>query len=234
MTIQKPIIIIALDFVSKNKAMKLINTLNPNIYALKIGKIMFTLFGNKFIKELQKMGFNIFLDLKFYDIPHTIFKTIQAVASLDVWMISIHVCGGIQMLHSAKLALKPFHEKKPLLMGVTALTSFDELDIRNIGINMSIQNYVLVLSKLAQNCNLDGIICPGNTVLDVKKNLGKKLKILVPGIRFQKSMCYDQKNVITPQQAKKYNVDYIVVGRAITSLKNPSIVLKNIYSNLKI
>ncbi|XBC38413.1 MAG: orotidine-5'-phosphate decarboxylase [Buchnera aphidicola (Floraphis choui)] len=229
---KKPNIIIALDFFNKNKAMKLINSLDPNIYALKIGKIMFTLFGCKFIKKIQKMGFNVFLDLKFHDIPNTVFGAIKSAADLGIWMISVHICGGIKMLQSAKLALQSFHKKKPLIMGVTILTSLDKSDIRSIGINMSIKNYILVMSKLAQKCNLDGIICPGQEVLNIRKKLGDNFKILTPGIRLEKRSFHDQKNVITPRIAKKCNIDYIIIGRAITSLKNPLIELKNIQIEL--
>ncbi|XBC37892.1 MAG: orotidine-5'-phosphate decarboxylase [Buchnera aphidicola (Meitanaphis microgallis)] len=232
--VKKPNIIIALDFFNKNQAIKLVNNLDPKIYALKIGKIMFTLFGKTFIKTLQKLGFNVFLDLKLYDIPNTIFGTIQAMADLDIWMISIHICGGKKMLQSAKLALKPFYKKRPLLMGVTILTSFDESDIHDIGINMPMKNYILTLSRLAQKCKLDGIICPGKEVLSIKKELGNNLKILTPGIRCKKNLLHDQKNTTTPYLAKKYNIDYIVVGRAITSLTNPLIALNNIQIELDI
>ncbi|QCI23279.1 orotidine-5'-phosphate decarboxylase [Buchnera aphidicola] len=224
---KSPTIIIALDFYDKTQAMNLINNLDPKIYALKIGKIMFTLFGHEFIRTLHKMKFNVFLDLKFHDIPNTVFGAVKAAADLGVWMISVHICGGLKMLQSAKLALEPF-QKKPLLMGVTILTSLNEKDIRTIGINMSTESYVLMLSKLAKKCSLDGIICPGQTVLTIKKELGDALKILTPGIRFQKGSFDDQKNVITPKLAKKYNIDYIVLGRSITSLKDPLIKLRNV------
>ncbi|XBC39463.1 MAG: orotidine-5'-phosphate decarboxylase [Buchnera aphidicola (Nurudea shiraii)] len=231
--VKKPQIIIALDFSNKIKALKLINSLDPKCFALKIGTIMFTLFGIQFVKELQKKGFRIFLDLKFYDIPNTIFKTIRAIANLGIWMISIHICGGIQMLKSAKLALNFCYEKKPLLMGVTVLTSLNNNDIRNVGVNMLIKNHVLILSKLAKKCNLDGIICPGSEVLHIKNKLGDMLKILTPGIQFNNNSLCDQKNVITPCIAKKYNIDYIVIGRAITSSKNPLNELKKIQIELK-
>ncbi|XBC40982.1 MAG: orotidine-5'-phosphate decarboxylase [Buchnera aphidicola (Nurudea yanoniella)] len=230
--VKKPNIIIALDFFNKDKALKLIEHLDPKVFSLKIGAIMFTLFGIKFIKELQIKGFKIFLDLKFYDVPNTVFKTIQSIENLGVWMVSLHICGGIQMLKSAQLALKTYRKKKPLLMGVTMLTSLDKNDIQNIGVNISIKNYVLTLSRLAQKCNLDGIICPGNEVLNIKNKLGDTLKILTPGIHLPDNIFFDQKNVITPLISKKYNIDYIVIGRAITSSKYPLIALKKIQIEL--
>ncbi|XBC44603.1 MAG: orotidine-5'-phosphate decarboxylase [Buchnera aphidicola (Schlechtendalia peitan)] len=230
--VKNPEIIIALDFFNKNEAMQLVYKLDPNIYALKIGTIMFSLFGKSFVQELKKLGFNIFLDLKFYDIPNTIFGAIKSIADLNIWMISVHICGGLKMLQSAKLALRYFNNNPPLLMGVTILTSLNTSDMSNIGINMSIKNYILMLSKLAKICKLDGIICPGKESIAVKQKLGNYLKILTPGIRLKGNLCDDQKNIITPNLAKKYNIDYIVIGRAITSLKNPIIELKNIQKKL--
>ncbi|ANF17036.1 orotidine 5'-phosphate decarboxylase [Buchnera aphidicola (Schlechtendalia chinensis)] len=230
---KNPKIIIALDYSNKKKAMKLINNIDPNVYALKIGIIMFYEFGKIFIKKLQKLGFNIFLDLKFHDIPNTVFKAIQSISELNVWMISVHICGGLEMLKSAKLALN-YHScnNKTLLMGVTTLTSLDISDTADIGINMSISNYILKLSKLAQTCSLDGIICPGKFVLKIKKHLGKNLKILTPGIRLESKLNDDQKNIITPNLAKEYKINYIVIGRAITSLKSPIKELEKIQREL--
>ncbi|AAO26978.1 orotidine 5'-phosphate decarboxylase [Buchnera aphidicola str. Bp (Baizongia pistaciae)] len=225
-------IIIALDFFDENKAMKFIYNLNPTIYALKIGNIMFTLFGVRFIKILQKLGFKIFLDLKFYDIPNTIFGAIQAVANLNIWMVSIHISGGIQMLKSARLALKPF-KNKPLLMGVTILTSLDKTDMSKLGIQISLSKYILSLAKIAHKCNLDGIICSGTEISNIKKHINvKNFKILTPGIRLNGCSSNDQKNVTTPMLAKQYNVDYIIIGRIVTSSQNPLKTLELIRSQI--
>jgi orotidine-5'-phosphate decarboxylase len=215
-----PRIIIALDFYNKKLAMKLVNLLNPSIYYLKIGKEMFTILGPKFITELHKIGFNIFLDLKFHDIPNTVFNATRAAADLGVWMLSVHASGGKKMLIAAKKALKSF-KKAPLLIAITALTSLQEEELTEIGIQTSLSDYILTLSELSYNCGLDGIVCPGREAKKIKSSFGNKYKIITPGIRISEDLLYDQKNVITPQEAKKFKIDYIVIGRSITMSKNP-------------
>ncbi|CAL4322221.1 Orotidine 5'-phosphate decarboxylase [Buchnera aphidicola (Protaphis terricola)] len=215
-----PKIIIALDFYSKKEAMKLVDFLNPSLVYLKIGKEMFTILGKKFIQELHQLGFNIFLDLKFHDIPNTVFNATKAVADLGVWMLSVHASGGKKMLISAKKALKTF-KNAPLLIAVTALTSLKRKDLKEIGIQMSLQDYILTLSKLSIDCGLDGIVCPGQEAKKIKLLYGDKCKIITPGIRCTNDSFNDQKNIITPEQIKKFPIDYIVIGRSITFSKNP-------------
>ncbi|WP_425619805.1 orotidine-5'-phosphate decarboxylase [Buchnera aphidicola] len=216
-----PKIIIALDFCNKKSAMKLVNLLNPSIYYLKIGKEMFTILGCKFIKELHKLGFNIFLDLKFHDIPNTVFNATKAAADLGIWMLSVHASGGKKMLISAKRALQSFKKNPPLLIAVTALTSLKEVELQEIGIQISLTEYILKLSKLSYDCGLDGIVCPGKEAKKIKFLLGNQCKIITPGIRISKDLLYDQNNIITPKEAKEFNIDYIVIGRSITMSKHP-------------
>ncbi|MCW5196505.1 orotidine-5'-phosphate decarboxylase [Buchnera aphidicola (Pemphigus obesinymphae)] len=225
-------IIIALDYSDKNKAFKLINNLDPAIYRLKIGKRMFSIFGRSFIVQLKNLGFDIFLDLKFHDIPNTVFGAVSAAADLGVWMISIHISGGSKMLQAAKLALNPFKKDIPLLIGITVLTSFNEQDLREIGVNSSITDQVLMLSTLAKKNGLDGVVCPGTESMNVKKKLGFNFKVISPAIRLKEDPAYDQQKVITPSLAKKFYVDYIVVGRTVTFSKNPLHTLKEINSFL--
>ncbi|ANZ22485.1 orotidine 5'-phosphate decarboxylase [Buchnera aphidicola (Diuraphis noxia)] len=215
-----PKIIIALDFSDKKSAMKLIDLLNPSIFYLKIGKEMFTILGYKFIKELHQLGFSIFLDLKFHDIPNTVFNATKAAADLGVWMLSVHAAGGKKMLISAKKALKNF-KKAPLLIAITALTSLKEEDLQDIGIKSSLTEYILKLSKLSNDCGLDGIVCPGKEAKKIKFLFGHQYKIITPGIRSSKDLLYDQNNIITPREAKESKIDYIVLGRSITMSKNP-------------
>lgn len=225
-------IIIALDFFKKSQAMNLIKKLDPNIYSLKIGNIMFTLFGISFVKKLQKLGFNIFLDLKFHDIPNTIFGAIKTISELGIWMTSIHISGGEQMLKAAQLATKFSKKNKLLLMGVTILTSLNNNDIRQFGHTKTISNYVENLAKIAKRCDLDGIICSGKEVLNIKKKIGNHFKILTPGIRLNTIEQHDQKRILTPQLAKQYKVDYIIIGRIVTSSKNPLNILQFIQSQI--
>ncbi|QCI15947.1 orotidine-5'-phosphate decarboxylase [Buchnera aphidicola] len=215
-----PKIIIALDFNNKKSAMELVNLLDPNIYYLKIGKEIFTILGCQFIKELHKIGFKIFLDLKFHDIPNTVFNATKAAADLGVWMLSVHASGGKKMLIAAKKALQSF-QTAPLLIAVTALTSLKEKDLKEIGIQISLTDYIVKLSKLSNDCGLDGIVCPGQESKKIKFLFGNTCKIITPGIRISQDLLYDQNNVITPKEAKKFQIDYIVIGRSITMSKNP-------------
>ncbi|CAL4042942.1 orotidine-5'-phosphate decarboxylase [Buchnera aphidicola] len=225
-------VILALDYSNKNQALELINNLDPAIYRLKIGKKMFSLFGKSLVVQIKNLGFDIFLDLKFHDIPNTVFGAVSAAADLGVWMISIHISGGSKMLQAAKLALNPFKKDTPLLIGITVLTSFTEQDLREVGINSSITNQVLMLSRLAKQNGLDGVVCPGEESMNIKEKLGFGFKIVAPAIRLIEDPAYDQKKVITPKLAKKFNIDYIIVGRTVTFSKNPLNKLKKITSFL--
>ncbi|CAL4322300.1 orotidine-5'-phosphate decarboxylase [Buchnera aphidicola] len=227
-----PKIIIALDFCNKKSAMKLVDLLDPSIFYLKVGKEMFTILGYKFIKELHKLGFNIFLDLKFHDIPNTVFNATKAAADLGIWMLSIHACGGKNMLISAKKAVKYF-KNAPLLIAITTLTSLKEKDLREIGIKLSLSDYILVLSQLSKECGLDGIVCPGQEAKRMKLLYGKKFKIVTPGIRCSTDSLFDQKNIISPKKAKEYQIDYIVIGRSITTSTNPIKKLNSIIKSMQ-
>ncbi|CAL4320993.1 Orotidine 5'-phosphate decarboxylase [Buchnera aphidicola (Chaitophorus sp. 3695)] len=221
-------IIIALDYSSKKKALSLIKNLNPKFYRLKIGKEMFFLFGINFLKKIINLGFKIFLDLKLNDIPNTVFKAIKSFSHLKLWMISIHASGGRDMMIAAKSAIKYF-KKPPLLISVTVLSSFSTKNLCDIGIYSSINKQILLLSKLSKEMGLDGVVCPGSAVKNIKNFLGKNFKIITPGIRMLDNNFHDQKNVITPEQAVKLKIDYIVLGRIITLSKNPINDLKNIF-----
>ncbi|WP_343192368.1 orotidine-5'-phosphate decarboxylase [Buchnera aphidicola (Formosaphis micheliae)] len=225
-------IIIALDYFDQYKAMQLINCLDPKLYSVKIGNQMFILFGKKFIVKLKKLGFDIFLDLKFHDIPNTIFNAVSAVADLGVWMISVHISGGSKMLQSAKLALKSFHKNAPLLIGITVLTSFISHNLKEIGINTSISKQVLNLSILAKENGLDGVVCPGEESTKIKKILGHKFKVISPAVRFNTLSVDDQNQIITPELINQFNIDYIIVGRVVTASNDPMYTLNKIVSFL--
>ncbi|CAL4320666.1 Orotidine 5'-phosphate decarboxylase [Buchnera aphidicola (Pterocallis alni)] len=227
-TFKKTKIIIALDYPDVKSAMQLIFQLDPTIYKLKIGQEMFIRFGKKFIHQLKSLNFDIFLDLKFHDIPSTIFKSVYAASELGVWMISLHACGGIKMMQYAKKAIKNCNQPLPLLVAVTALTSFSINHLQKIGVTVSLKEYILQLSKIIQLSKLDGIICPGVMSNVIKNTIDYSIKTIVPGIRFKNHISHDQKIITTPQNIKKYNINYIVVGRTITQSTNPLKKLNNI------
>ncbi|CAL4320756.1 orotidine-5'-phosphate decarboxylase [Buchnera aphidicola] len=226
-------IIIALDYSNKKSAMQLINFLDPSMFRVKIGQEMFIRFGIKFIEEIHNLGFKIFLDLKLYDIPNTIAKSIYALSNLNIWMLSIHACGGINMLKNAKIALNRFQSKKPLLIAITLLTSISESELKHLGITLSLSNYILKLAKLSCMAGLDGVVCSAKESNQIKRIFGDRFKTIVPGIRFSDHMLDDQKMIFFPQDIKKYNIDYLVVGRIITHSNNPIQALKKFLVYLK-
>ncbi|BGI51157.1 MAG: orotidine-5'-phosphate decarboxylase [Arsenophonus endosymbiont of Ceratovacuna japonica] len=227
-------IIIALDYYDKSKALFFIDKINPYICRLKIGIQMFTLYGSKFIKTLHNRGFQIFLDLKFYDIPNTVAQAVKAAADIGVWMVNIHAYGGIRMMMAAKEALVEYGKDAPLLIAVTVLTSMEQNDLYQIGIKQSLSNHVLYLAKLAKECNLDGVVCSAHDALKLKYIYGKNFLIITPGIRINNiNESHDQRRIMTPEQAINSNVDYIVIGRPITHSVDPISTLSQINNLIK-
>ncbi|XRX42409.1 MAG: orotidine-5'-phosphate decarboxylase [Buchnera aphidicola (Eriosoma harunire)] len=229
---KKTKIIVALDYTTRKDAMHLASMLDPSIFYLKIGKVMFTRFGVQLIEDLHKLKFKIFLDLKFHDIPNTVYLSVQAAADLGVWMLSVHLLGGINMLQAAKFALLNFSKSTPMLIGITMLTSFCERDLKNIGVEHSLRKQILLLARLADECGLDGIVCPGTEAKNIKNVFGNNLKIITPGIRMNNLYPNDQSQIITPIIAKKIAIDYIVIGRPVTMSPKPIDELNSFYSML--
>ncbi|CAL4042689.1 Orotidine 5'-phosphate decarboxylase [Buchnera aphidicola (Takecallis arundicolens)] len=217
---KNPEIIIALDYDDKKSIFELIDKLDPSIFKLKIGHCMFIKFGISLIKEIKKLNFDIFVDLKLYDIPNIIFKSIVSIAELGVWMTSIHASGGGNMMEHAKLALNNF-VNPPLLIAITALTSFTGFDLSQTGVSISLSNYIVKLSELTKSYKLNGIVCPGYISKKIKQILGNDFKIIVPGIRFINHDQNDQNLITYIEEIKRYSIDYIVIGRTITSTSNP-------------
>ena len=226
-------IIVALDFDCLDKAKALVEQLDPKLCILKVGKEMFTLFGPQWVSELIQKDFDVFLDLKFHDIPNTVAKACAAAANLGVWMVNVHACGGAQMMLAAKKALEPFGNEKPLLTAVTILTSMNESEYNNLGFERSIDQQVLHFAKLAKQCGLDGVVCSAWEAQSLKTLLGQSFKLITPGIRPAGSSSDDQKRIMTPEQAIAVGVDYLVIGRPITKAVNPQSVLDEINASLK-
>jgi orotidine-5'-phosphate decarboxylase len=165
-------IIVALDYDSKTKALDMARQLNPEQCRLKIGKELFTICGPNLIHELQALGFDTFLDLKFHDIPNTVYNAVRAAISLRVWMVNVHACGGREMLQQARKAINE-SEYKPLLIAVTVLTSIGELDFAELGYRLSLKEQVLNFAKLSYECGLDGVVCSAHEALAVKEVTSK-------------------------------------------------------------
>jgi len=214
-------LIVALDIDNKNEALDLVDTLDPLLCALKIGSEMFTLWGPTFVKQLINRGYKVFLDLKFHDIPHTVARACKAGAELGVWMLNVHASGGLEMMQAVVNALEPYGKDKPLLIGVTVLTSFNERSLLNTGISKPLLDHVIDLAQLTKKAGLDGVVCSAYEVKKIKQLCGNKFIAVTPGIRLSSNLPDDQSRVMTPKQAVAEGSDYLVVGRPITRAANP-------------
>ncbi|AXW87765.1 orotidine 5'-phosphate decarboxylase [Lonsdalea britannica] len=225
-------ILVALDYASQRDAYEFVDRIDPQSCRLKVGKEMFTLFGPSLVKALQQRGFDIFLDLKFHDIPNTTARAVAAAAELGVWMVNVHASGGARMMQAAKEALLPYGADAPLLVAVTVLTSMDEDDLRGLGITLSPAEQAERLAVLTQQCGLDGVVCSAHEAERLKQRCGAAFQLVTPGIRPVGSAAGDQRRIMTPEQAKQAGVDYMVIGRPITQSANPAQTLKDILATL--
>ncbi len=227
----KPILV-ALDYDNKNHALQLIDQLDPNMCRLKVGKEMFTLFGPQLVKDIHDRGFDLFLDLKFHDIPNTVAKAVAAAAELGVWMTNVHASGGLAMMEAAKKALQPYGNDAPMLIAVTVLTSMSDEDLKLIGIDVPAFEHVQRLAKLTKQAGLDGVVCSAQESNVLKSLLGQDFKLITPGIRPVGSDVGDQHRVMTPPQALAAGSDYLVIGRPITKAADPLAALQAIHQSL--
>jgi len=225
-------VIVALDYDNQADALAFVDRIDPSSCRLKVGKEMFTLFGPDFVKELHKRGFSVFLDLKFHDIPNTCSKAVRAAAELGVWMVNVHASGGERMMAASREILEPYGKDRPLLIGVTVLTSMEQSDLAGIGLDVAPQEQVIRLAALTKDSGLDGVVCSAQEATMLKKELGKEFKLVTPGIRPTGSAVGDQKRIMTPSDAIYAGSDYLVIGRPITQAENPAQVLSSINNNL--
>lgn len=226
-------ILVALDYNDRAAAMAFVDRIDPQICRLKVGKEMFTLFGPEVVSDLHQRGFQVFLDLKFHDIPNTTAHAVAAAAELGVWMINVHASGGARMMAAAREALLPFGKEAPLLIAVTVLTSMESNDLKEIGIEASPGDHAERLARLTQQCGLDGVVCSAQEAVRFKQAFGTDFKLVTPGIRPTGSVAGDQRRIMTPQQALNAGVDYMVIGRPITESADPQATLKNILTSLQ-
>lgn len=227
-----PKVIVALDYASKKQALNFVEQIDPQLCRLKVGKEMFTLFGPEFVKGLHAQGFDVFLDLKFHDIPNTCAKAVSAAAELGVWMVNVHASGGERMMNAARESLEVYGDQRPLLIGVTVLTSFEKSDLAQIGLDITPENQVFRLAQLTQNSGLDGVVCSAHEAALLKSQLGGSFQLVTPGIRPEGSAQGDQKRIMTPFEAIQAGSDYLVIGRPITQADSPNEVLMAIQSSL--
>lgn len=215
-----PKVIVALDYPDVRQALRFVQKVTPRDCALKVGKELFTASGPKFVEKLAGKGFRVFLDMKFHDIPNTVAAALLQAADLGVWMVNVHCLGGPKMLAAASTAMAKL-TKRPLLIGVTILTSIDDGQLRCIGIESSMEEEVLLLARLARDAGLDGVVSSAHEAAAIKQATDESFITVTPGIRLIESSSDDQSRVMTPFQAIENQADYLVMGRPITKSPDP-------------
>ena len=224
-------VLVALDFDAADKALQLAQQLDPAQCRLKVGKELFTIAGPQLVIQLQALGFDIFLDLKFHDIPNTVAKAVTAAANLGVWMVNVHASGGARMLVAAREAIDAC-DHKPLLIAVTVLTSATEQELADIGLDVQPHQQVSRLAKLASDAKLDGVVSSAKEAQMIKDLCGQQFATVTPGIRPVGADAGDQRRIMTPERAVESGADYLVIGRPITQASDPLAALKAINASL--
>jgi orotidine-5'-phosphate decarboxylase len=226
-------IIVALDYADAASAQALVARLDPALCKLKVGKELFTAAGPAFVESLVKQQYDVFLDLKFHDIPNTVAKACQAAANLGVWMLNVHASGGLPMMQAAREGLdKAFGSQAPLLIAVTVLTSMDEPTLHSLGIQRSLSEHVLALASLTQQAGLHGVVCSAQEAAMLKQALGPDFCLVTPGIRPADASQDDQTRIVTPKDAIALGSHYLVIGRPITQAADPIVALNTIIKNI--
>ncbi|NNJ97239.1 MAG: orotidine-5'-phosphate decarboxylase [Gammaproteobacteria bacterium] len=223
-------VIVALDFSDETQAMKLVDQINPALCRLKIGKEMFTRSGPELVKRLVNRGYDVFLDLKYHDIPNTVANACKAAADLGVWMINVHALGGPAMLAAARSALSS--PESPILIAVTILTSSSHEDLLAVGIDRTPAEMVQRLASIAKGEGINGVVCSARESHSLRSSLGSEFLLVTPGIRLSTDNADDQKRVVSPADAIRQGSDYLVIGRPITQAKDPVQKLLTINSEI--
>jgi len=225
-------IIIALDFQKEKDALLFVEKLDPQACKLKVGLEMFTAFGQPFIHQLMSQGFDIFLDLKFHDIPNTVAAACRKVAEMNLWMTNVHALGGLKMMQAAQQAIQEVGSSTQLI-AVTILTSHHQDDLPLFGIEHPIPEQVTRLALLTQQAGLDGVVCSAREVQLLKQSsLGADFVFVTPGIRPKWSVTGDQQRIMTPSEAQSIGAQHLVIGRPITQAEEPMVALQRIQAEL--
>tara|TARA_B100000809_G_scaffold252626_1_gene287538 strand:- start:649 stop:1383 length:735 start_codon:yes stop_codon:yes gene_type:complete len=216
-----PRIVVAMDYDNAASCVAMAQRLDPSLCRLKVGKELFTAAGPQVVDALMSLGFDVFLDLKFHDIPNTTAKAVKAAASLGVWMVNVHACGGERMMLAAREQLDKVQGSAPLLIAVTVLTSMERQDLAAVGLDVEPQQQVLNLARLTSQAGLDGVVCSAQEVSMLRAALGSDFALITPGIRPAGSAADDQRRIVTPADAVALGSSYLVIGRPITQAQDP-------------
>jgi orotidine-5'-phosphate decarboxylase len=225
-------IIVALDYAAAASALAWVERLDPALCRLKVGKELFTAAGPELVRVLAARGFEVFLDLKFHDIPNTVAAACRAAAGLGIWMVNVHASGGRRMMAAAQEALADL-QRRPLLIAVTVLTSMSAEDLAEVGIPAAPADQVLRLARLTQACKLDGVVCSAQEAAMLRADLGADFRLVTPGIRPAGAEVGDQRRVMTPAEALRAGATDLVIGRPITAAADPLAALKQIQSDIQ-
>ncbi len=229
-------IYVALDTTDLNKALYLCEEIKTHIGGIKLGKEFISSFGPEGIKAISALGLPIFADVKFHDIPHTVYKAIKALGFLKPAIINVHTAGGLKMMEAAAKAAAEIEQDygmRPLMIGVTILTSLSEKEIKDVGYHHPIAEQVQIMAQLAKKAGLDGVVCSSHEIKAIKKACGGHFKTIVPGIRPQGSDKGDQSRIMTPAEALKEGADFLVIGRPITASDNPKLMAQQIVQEIQ-
>lgn len=224
-------VIVALDYPDAEPALELASRLSPELCRLKVGKELFTRSGQSLVEALQTKGFDVFLDLKFHDIPNTVAGAVRSAAELGVWMVNVHASGGRRMMEAAVDALQGF-DNRPLLIAVTVLTSMSDDDLRELGYTETAAQRVMRLASLTQDCGLDGVVCSAMEAPELRAERGGDFCLVTPGIRLAGDDAGDQRRVLTPSDAVANGSDYLVIGRSVTGADDPLAALHRVHREL--
>lgn len=228
--------LVALDTPDLKHALKLAKSLADKVGGMKLGMEFFNANGPQGVKQIIDLGMPVFIDLKLSDIPNTVAAGIRSLLPLQPFMLNIHILGGRQMMQAAVAATNEAESlgyTRPMLIGVTIVTSMEDADMIEMGMTRSASDQVIHLAKLAQDCGLDGVVCSSHEIAGIKTACGAEFKTIVPGIRPKGVSAHDQKRVMTPAEAISQGADYLVVGRAITQADNPETMADDIWQSVR-
>jgi orotidine-5'-phosphate decarboxylase len=227
-----PKVIVALDFADSQQALEFARKTSPAQCRFKVGKELFTSCGPTLVKQLVDEGYDVFLDLKFHDIPTTVRKAASAAAKLGVWMLNVHALGGSSMMQAAREGIE-IVAQRPFLIGVTVLTSMSSQDLKETGIDMPVAQLVDRLARNAMANGLDGVVCSAQEAPELRSSIGDSALLVTPGIRPDWAAANDQQRIVTPQQALADGSSYLVIGRPITQHDDPAAALELINESIR-
>jgi orotidine-5'-phosphate decarboxylase len=225
-------VIVPLDVPDEQAALALAARLDPKLCRVKVGKELFVAAGPAVVGRLQERGFDVFLDLKFHDIPNTVEGACRAAAKLGVWMMNVHASGGAVMMRAAREAIEGV-ARPPLLIAVTILTSLRDADLAHVGFAEPVAQSVDRLARLTRECGLDGVVCSAQEAPRIRDALGSDFVLVTPGIRLADAKADDQARVVTPVEALRLGAHYLVIGRPITQSPDPAATLESIRHSLQ-